>query len=178
MRVPVTTLTTGLLLSAALLTAPLLSGCATRPQTAHEGALSILARQTVTTEAGATAPAGADAALAKAVQDRVLTRVLATGAVAPGASGARYRLQVAVATAPGEVGVSTGAGAEVATAPWRGAPVKRHFWNRRGPVRTATLSVLDLTSGKVVAWSSVRASTTNADDLADRLVAALNEAKA
>ena len=166
MRVVVTTLIAGLLLSA----------CAIRPQTASEGSLSPLAHQAVATDP---APAmGSDAVLARAIQDKVHGRVLALGAVAPGTLAARYRLQVAVATSPGDVGISTGAGPQVGVAPWRGAPIRRHFWNRRGPVRTATLSVLDLTSGKVVAWSSVRAAGADADDLAARLVAALSPAKA
>ena len=171
MRVLMTTLVVGLALS----------GCATRPQVAYEGGLSPLTHQAVavqTDPADPAAPDGPDAALAKAIQTRVHSRVLALGSVEPGPLGPRYRLQVAVATSPGEVGVSTGVGPQVGVAPWRGAPVKRHFWNRGGPVRTATLSVLDLSSGKVVAWSSVRASTANPDALADRLVAALSEAKA
>lgn len=168
MRVLVTTLVAGLLLSA----------CATRPQVTHEGELSALTHQAVTVQADPDAPSGPEAALAKAIETRVYSRVLALGSVEPNGPGARYRLQVAVATSPGEVGISTGVGPRVGVAPWRGAPVKRHFWNRRGSVRTATLSVLDLTSGKIVAWSSVRASSADADDLADRLVTALSAAKA
>lgn len=167
MRVLVTTLMAGLLLAA----------CATRPQVAHEGGLSPMLRQAVAIDSGSSST-DADARLAHAIQAGVHERVLALGAVEPGVLGPRYRLQVAVATSPGEVGVSTGVGPQVGIAPWRAAPVKRRFWNRRGPVRTATLSVLDLSSGKVVAWSSVRAASTDAEDLADRLVAALNEAKA
>ena len=168
MRVLMTTLVAGLMLSA----------CATRPQVAHEGGLSALAQQAVTVQTDPLAPTGSDAALAKAIQTRVYSQVLALGAIEPQGPGARYRLQVVVATSPGEVGISTGVGPQVGIAPWRGAPVKRHFWNRRGSVRTATLSVLDLTSGKIVAWSSVRASSADADDLADRLVTALSAAKA
>jgi hypothetical protein len=44
-------------------------------------------------------------------------------------------------------------------------------------VRTATLAVLDLSSGKVAAWATVRASSDDPVDLADRLVAALTPAK-
>ncbi|CAN5387509.1 hypothetical protein BH10PSE3_BH10PSE3_06330 [soil metagenome] len=154
-----------------------LTACATRPQVAHEGALSGLTRQAVAIETGAASPIGPDAILAKAIQSRVHGQVLAMGSVEPGALGPRYRLQVAVATSPGKVGISTGVGPQVGVAPWRGAPIKRHFWNRRGPVRTATLSVLDLSNGKVVAWSTVRTSSADANDLADRLVAALSDAK-
>ena len=167
MRVLVTTLVAGLMLSA----------CATRPQVAHEGALSPLTHQAVAVQTDPAAPTGLDATLAQAVQARVYSRVLALGSVEPGPLGPRYRLRVAVATSPGEVGVSTGVGPQVGVAPWRGAPVKRHFWNRRGPVRTATLSVLDLASGRVVAWSTVRTQSADAVDVADRLVAALSAAK-
>jgi hypothetical protein len=172
MRVPVTTLAIGVVASL------LLSACATRPQVAHEGGLSPLTHQAVTVLTDPASPTGPDEALAKAIQTRVYSRVLAMGSVEPSVVAPRYRLRVAVATSPGEIGISTGVGPQVGVAPWRGAPVKRHFWNRRGPVRTATLSVLDLSSGKVVAWASVRASSADADDLADRLVAALGEAKA
>ncbi len=168
MRVLVTTLVAGLMLSA----------CATRPQVAHEGALSPLTHQAVAVQTDPAVPTGPNATLAKAVQARVYSRVLAMGSVEPGPLGPRYRLQVAVATSPGEVGISTGVGPQVGVAPWRGAPVKRHFWNRRGPVHTATLSVLDLANGKVVAWSTVRTQSADADDVADRLLAALSAAKA
>jgi len=167
MRVLVTTLVAGLMLSA----------CATRPQAAHEGVLSPLTHQAVAVQTDTATPSGPDATLAKAVQARVYSHVLALGSVEPGPLGPRYRLEVAVATSPGEVGISTGVGPQVGVAPWRGAPVKRHFWNRREPVRTATLSVLDLANGRVVAWASVRASSADADDLADRLVAALSGGK-
>jgi len=159
-----------------------LSGCATRPQVAHEGDLSPLKGQAVMSasayRASQAAPTGTDAALAKTVEAGVARRLARQGTIDAGVVAPRYLLQVAVATSPGEVGMSTGVGPQVGVAPWRGAPVKRHFWNRRGPVRTATLSVLDLSSGKVVAWSSVRAAGANAEDLANRLVAALGETKA
>lgn len=171
MRVLLTTLAAGLALSA----------CATRPQVAYEGDLSPLKGQVVMAasvyRASPAIPSGADAALAKTVEGGVERRLAKQGTVDAGVLAPRYLLQVAVATSQGEVGMSTGVGPQVGVAPWRGAPVKRHFWNRRGPVRTATLSVLDLSSGKVVAWSSVRAAGADADDLADRLVAALGGAK-
>jgi transposase InsO family protein len=165
-------------LTTALVVSLALTACATRPQVAHEGALSSLTHQAVAIETGTAPPIGPDAILAKAIQTRVHGQVRAMGSVEPGALGPRYRLQVAVATSPGEVGISTGVGPQVGVAPWRGAPIKRHFWNRRGPVRTATLSVLDLSSGKVVAWSTVRTSSGDPADIADRLVAALTPAKA
>jgi transposase InsO family protein len=162
MRVLVTTLLAGLTLTA----------CATRPQVAHEGDLTGLKGQVVVAEAGPAAPTGADAALAKAIEARVASQVGA----GVGAS-ARYRLQVAVATSPAQVGASTGVGPQVGVAPWRSAPTKLHFWNRHGPVRTASLAVLDLSTGKVTAWASVRSSSTDAADLADRLLAALGPAR-
>ncbi len=168
MRVLLTTLVAGLLLGA----------CATRPQATHEGALPPLTHQAVTADGGLATPAGADAELTRAIQARVYGRVLEMGSVQPGPLGPRYRLQVALATSPGEVGISTGAGPQVGVAPWRAAPVKRHVWNRRGPVRTATLSVLDLASGRIVAWAAVRSASADPVDLADRLVAALTPTKA
>jgi transposase InsO family protein len=161
MRVLVTTLLAGLMLTA----------CATRPQVAHEGDLTGLKGQLAVAEAGATAPTGHDAVLAKAIEARVAS------AVGIGGAGARYRLQVAVATSPTEVGASTGVGSQVGVAPWRSAPTKLHFWNRRGPVRTASLAVLDLSTGKVTAWATVRSSSNDANELADRLVAVLSPAR-
>ncbi len=165
MRVLMTTLVAGLLLGA----------CATRPQVAHEGDPTALNGQVVLAEAGPASPA--DAALAQAIAARVQDRVLAqAGAVSPGVVGPRYRLQVAVGTSPAAVGVSTAVGPQVGVAPWRSAPTKLRPWSRRGPVRTATLAVLDLSTGKVTAWSSVRTSKDDPIDLADRLVAALRPA--
>jgi hypothetical protein len=167
MRVLVTTLVAGLLLGA----------CATPPQLAHEGDLTGLRGQAVLAEAGPASPAGDDAALAKAIEARVTRRVGEIGAVQPGVLPSRYRLQVAVGTSPAQVGISTAVGPQVGVAPWRSAPTRLRPWSRRGPVRTATLAVLDLSSGKVAAWATVRASSTDPVDLADRLVAALSSAK-
>lgn len=171
MRVLVTILAAGLLLSA----------CATRPQVAHEGALPPLKGQVIMPasvyRADVEAPASADAALAKTIEAGVASRMAKQGTIEAGILAPRYLLQVAVAAAPAEVGISTAAGPQVGVAPWRSAPTKLHFWNRRGPVRTATLSVLDLSTGKVVALSTVRTSSADAVDIADRLVAALAPAK-
>jgi hypothetical protein len=164
-------------LSTTLVASLLLSACATRPQVAHEGDLTVLKGQVVATDGGAAAPTGADAALARSIEARVISRMGEVGAVSPGALPARYRLQVAVATSPAAVGISTAVGPQVGVVPWRGAPTKLRPWSRRGPVRTATLAVLDLSNGKVAAWATVRASSGDAVDLADRLVAALTPAK-
>ncbi|WP_165185787.1 hypothetical protein [Caulobacter soli] len=167
MRVLLTTMVASLLLGA----------CATRPQVAHEGDLTGLKGQAVLTEAGAAAPTGADATLAKSIEARVLSRISEAGAVQPGALPARYRVQVAVGSSPAGVGISTAVGPQVGVAPWRSAPTKLRPWSRRGPVRTATLAVLDLSNGKIAAWATVRSSSGDADDLANRLVAALKPAK-
>jgi hypothetical protein len=164
-------------LSATLVASLLLSACATRPQVAHEGDLTVLKGQAVAADEDAVAPTGADAVLAKAIEARVISRMSQVGAVQPGALPARYRLQVAVATSPTAVGISTAVGSQVGVAPWRSAPTKLHPWSRRGPVRTATLAVLDLSNGKVAAWATVRASSGDPVDLADRLVAALTPTK-
>jgi hypothetical protein len=167
MRILSTTLVAGLLLSA----------CATPPQVAHEGDLTVLNGQVASADAGAAAPTGADAVLAKAIEARVASRVGEAGAVQPGVLPARYRLQVAVGISPAGVGVSTAVGPQVGVAPWRSAPTKLYPWSRRGPVRTAALAVLDLSTGKVAAWATVRTSSDDPADLADRLVAALQPAK-
>lgn len=167
MRLPPTILVASLLLSA----------CATRPQVAHEGDLTMLKGQVVAADGDLAAPTGADAVLAKSIEARVVSRISELGAVQPDAPRVRYRLQVAVATSPAVVGVSTAVGSQVGVAPWRSAPTKFRPWSHRGPVRTATLAVLDLSSGKVAAWAAVRTSSSDPVDLADRLVAALRPAK-
>ena len=167
MRMVSTTLVAGLLLSA----------CATPPQVAREGDLAVLRGQAVATEAGSAAPSDADQALVQAIQARVASRINEIGAVAPGAMPARYRLQVTVGTSPAGVGISTAVGPQVGVAPWRSAPTRLRPWSRRGPVRTAALAVLDLSSGKVVAWATVRTSGDDPVELADRLLAALKPAE-
>lgn len=167
MRILATTLVAGLLLGA----------CATPPRLAHEGDLSALKGRAVLAEGGPASPVGPDAALAQAIEARVVSRVLAMGAVEPGALSPRYRLQVAVATSPAAVGISTAAGPQVAVSPWRSAPARLRPWSQRGPVRTVTLAVLDLATGKVIAWATVRSAGADPVDLADRLIAALTPAK-
>lgn len=166
MRIPTSTLVAGLLLGA----------CATPPQVAHEGDLTALKGQVALAEAGAAAPTGADAALAKSIEARVTSRMTEAGVVPAGVLPPRYRLQIAVGTSPAAVGVSTALGPQVGVAPWRSAPTRLRPWSRRGPVHTATLAVLDLSTGKVTAWASVRTSNDDPIDLADRLVAALRPA--
>jgi len=145
---------------------------------AHEGDLGVLAGQAVVTPTwGAAAPSDADQALVQAIQARLASRIGEVGAVQPGPMPARYQLQVTVGTSPAEVGISTAVGPQVEVAPWRSAPTRLRPWSRRGPVRTATLAVLDLSSGKVAAWATVRTSSDDPVDLADRLVAALKPAQ-
>ena len=168
MRVLVTTLVAGLMLSA----------CATRPQAAHEGSLSGLKEFVFLPTGDPASSAKADVAFFKAIQAQLDRRIAEAGGAPAGYLGVHYYVQLAVGTSPAEVGISTAVGPQVGIAPWRSAPAKLHFWNRRGPVRTATLSVLDLSSGKVVAWSTVRTQSADAVDIADRLVAALSGAKA
>jgi len=166
MRVLLTTLVAGLL-----------SACATQTQVVHQGDLTSLEGQAVAADQGSAAPAGADAALAKSIEARIVSRLGELGAVEPGARPARYRLQVTVATLPTSVGISTAVGPRVGVEPWRSAPTRLRPWTRRGPVRTATLAVVDLTDGKVAAWATVRTSSKDPVDLADRLVSALKSPK-
>jgi hypothetical protein len=165
------------MLSTTLVAGLLLSACATPPQVASEGDLTVLRGQAVAIEAGPAASPGANQALVQAIQARVAGRIGEAGAVQPGVMPARYRLQVTVGTSPAGVGVSTAVGPQVGVAPWRSAPTKLRPWSRRGPVRTAALAVLDLSSGKVAAWATVRTSSDDPVDLADRLVAALTPAR-
>ena len=151
-----------------------LAGCATPPRLAHDGALPLLAGQTLVAPASPATPTGTDAALAKAIEAQVMVRLAAGGADASGARAPAYLVQVAVGTSPPAVGVSAAAGPLAAQAPWRSAPTRLHPWSRRGPVRVATLAVVETASGKVVAWATVRSSSTDATDLANRLVAALS----
>jgi hypothetical protein len=156
----------------------LLGACATPPQVAREGDLGVLAGQAVATPTwGQAAPSDADQILAQAIQARLASRIGEVGAVQPGPMPARFRLQVTVGTSPAPVGISTAVGSQVGVAPWRSAPTRLRPWSRRGPVRTATLAVLDLSSGKVAAWATVRTSSDDPVDLADRLVAALKPAQ-
>jgi len=165
------------MLSTTLVAGLLLGACATPPQAASEGDLTALRGQAVAIEAGPAASRGADQALVQAIQARVASRIVEAGAVQSGAVPARYRLQVTVGTSPAGVGVSTAVGPQVGVAPWRSAPTKLRPWSRRGPVRTAALAVLDLSNGKVAAWATVRTSSNDPADLADRLVAALTPAR-
>ena len=155
-----------------------LAGCATPPRLAHEGVLPALAGQTLSAPASQAAPTGTDAALAKAIEVQVMRRLVAGGADASGARMPAYLVQVAVGTSEPAVGVSSAAGPLAAQAPWRSAPTRLHPWSRRGPVRVATLVVLDVATGKPTGWATVRSSSIDATDLAERLVAALSPAPA
>jgi hypothetical protein len=161
------------MVSTTLVAGLLLGACATPPQVAHEGDLTVLAGQGVATPTSQVASSDADQPLVQAIQARAASRIAEVGAVPSGSVPARYRLQVTVGTSPAEVGISTADGSQVGVAPWRSAPTRLRPWSRRGPVRTAALAVLDLSSGKVVAWATVRTASDDPVDLADRLVAAL-----
>lgn len=151
----------------------MLAGCATAPRLANEGVLPVLAGRAVALQGGQAAPSGPDAALVKAIEAQVMTRLAAGGADASGARPPAYLVQVAVATADPAVGVAAFAGPSPA---WRSAPVRLRPWSRRGPSRTATLVVLDVATGKPAAWASVRGSRADPADLADRLMAAVTAA--
>jgi len=166
------------MLSTTLVAGLLLSACATPPQVAREGDVAVLRGQAVATEAEPAAPSDSDQALVRAIRARVASRLDEVGATPSGPAPARYRLQVTVGTSPAKVGASTAVGPQVGVAPWRSAPTRLRPWSRRGPVRTAALSVLDLSTGKVVAWATVRTSGDDPVDMADRLVAALKPAGA
>jgi len=151
-----------------------LAGCATQPRLTHEGVLPALGDQVVLAQEDAASPAGPDAVLADGIQAEVMTRLRKQGAVAPGGRPPRYLVQVGVGAAQPPVGVSTAAVPPVAGPGWRSAPTPVRPWSRRGPVRTATLVLVDTASGKVVAWATVRTARADAADLAERLLAALS----
>lgn len=118
----------------------------------------------------ASAADGADTAFAKAVQARAIEALGGSGGGQPA-----YLVQVGVATAPSHVGVSSAAGSLDDKA-WR-SPAERQPWWRpwqpKGPARTVTLAVLEASSGKTVAWSSIRVRKGEPAAVADLLVAAL-----
>lgn len=154
----------------ALVASLTLAGCATRPQVAHEGVLPT-PLNAVAALGGVATPT--DKALAKAVEARVMAGLRAKGAIDAGDAKPNYLIQVSVATSDPAIGVSAAAGPKAEVA-WRSAPTKLHFWNRRGPVHTATLVVIDASTGQPTAWATVRASNADATDLADRLLAAVS----
>lgn len=153
-----------------------LAGCATPPRLTHDGALPALAGQALAASTSPATPAGTDATLAKAIEAQVMSRLVAGGADASGARPPAYLVQVAIGTSPPAVGVSAAAGPLAAQAPWRSAPTRLRPWSRRGPVRVATLVVLDVATGKPTGWATVRSSSADATDLADQLVTALSPA--
>lgn len=148
-----------------------LAGCATRPQVAHEGVLPT-PLGTVAVQGGPATPA--DAALARAIEARVTAGLAEKGAARADASKPDYLVQVSVATSDPAVGVSTAVGPQAADAPWRTAPTRLRFWNRRAPVHTATLVLIEVATGKPTAWATVRSPSADAQDLADRLLAAVS----
>lgn len=152
-----------------------LAGCATRPQVAHEGVLPS-PLNAVAAQGGVATPT--DMALAKAVEARVMASLRAKGAIDAGDAKPNYLIQVSIAKSDPAVGVSAAVGpqaeGETSEGAWRSPPTKLHFWNRRGPVHTATLVVIDVSTGKPTAWATVRASNADATDLADRLLAAVS----
>lgn len=150
-----------------------LAGCATRPQVAHEGVLPT-PLGTVAVRGGLATPA--DAVLAQAIEARVTVGLAEKGAIEAGADKPDYLVQVSVATSDPAVGVSTAVGPLAADAPWRTAPTRLRFWNRRAPVHTATLVLIEVATGKPTAWATVRSPSADAQDLADRLLAAVSAA--
>jgi hypothetical protein len=149
-----------------------LGGCATAPTVAREGNLAVLRGQSLAPLSGASAPT--DAALAAAIQAGVLKRLAANGADVSGARPAAYLLQVGVGVSASAVGVSNMAGPTIKETAWRSAPTRLYFWSRRGPAHSATAVVLDVATGKPVAWATVRDGRADADALAERLVQALS----
>ncbi len=146
----------------------MLSACATPPRAVGQGDVAGLKGAAVA--AYASQADGEDAAFAKAVQGQVITRLGATTGGKPA-----YLVQVGVALAPNDMGVSSAAGVLDAKA-WRSEPERRRWWQWRrekGPIRTVTLAVLDAHTGKTIAWSSIRLRKGEPAAVADLLVQAL-----
>lgn len=158
----------GVLLAGACLI--LLTGCAS-PRAMGQGDVSGLKGMAPY----ASAADGADAAFAKAVQARAVETLGGSGGGKPA-----YLVQVGVATAPSGVGVSSAAGALDDKA-WRSPAERRPWWRpwqAKGAARTVTLAVVEASSGKTVAWSSIRVRPSHGKGgepkaVADLLVAAL-----
>jgi hypothetical protein len=114
---------------------------------------------------------GDDAAYAKAVQAQAIARLGSQFAAKPA-----YLVQVGVALAPPNVGVSSAAETLEAKA-WRSQPPAPRSWSglfgRKDPVRIVTLAVLDARTGKTIAWSSIRMRKGEPTAVADLLVRAL-----
>lgn len=157
-----------------LTTVLLMGGCASAPVMVHEGNLSALRGRALAPLSGASAPS--DAALAAAIQTSLLTRLAADGVDVSGAKPAAYLLQVGVGVSAPAVGVSGVAGPSFKETAWRSAPVRRHFWSRRGPAQTATAVVLEVSTGKPVAWATVRGGRAEAETLAESLARSLSAA--
>jgi len=113
---------------------------------------------------------GADPVFAKAVQARAIEALGGRGDGKPS-----YLVQVGVAMAPPALGVSSAAGTLDDKA-WRSAaerPSWRRPWQGEEPTRVVTLAVVETSTGKTVAWSSIRVRKDEATVVADRLIAAL-----
>lgn len=115
----------------------------------------------------------ADAALAGSVQAGVLKRLAAEGIDVAGREPPAYLLQVGIGHSAPAVGISNLAGPSLKETAWRSAPSRPGFWRHRGVSQTATAVVIDVASGRPVAWATVRSDDTNADVTAERLARAL-----
>lgn len=161
-------MTRGLKMTAGLLLVAAILGACAAPRAVGQGDLTGVAGAAVA--AFPSQADGEETGFAKAVRDRAVHRL---GGVA-GADKPAYLVQVGVALAPPNVGVSSAAGT-LDDAAWRSLPPPRRPWSRKGPVRTVTLAVLDARSGKTVAWSSIRIRQGEPDAVADLLVQALRD---
>ena len=154
-----------------LIAALALSGCATAPTVVRDGNLAALRGRSLASLSGQSAPA--DATLAADIQANVLKSLAVEGADISGSKPPAFVLQVGVGVSAPAVGVSAVPGLPFKDTVWRSVPARLHFWNRRGATHTATAVVLEVSSGKPVAWAAVRAGSADAKVTADRLVKAL-----
>ncbi len=116
----------------------------------------------------------ADEAYVRAIQDGVLTRLGASR----GADKPVFLVQVGVARAVADVGVSSAAGALDPTA-WRSPSATAPWWRpwaKGRATRAVTLAVIDARDGKTIAWSSVRVGEQAPEAVAKLLVDALKGA--
>lgn len=148
-----------------------LAGCASAPAVVREGGLATVRGRSL---APLVSPqAAADAALAGSVQAGVLKLLAAEGIDVAGREPPAYLLQVGIGHSAPAVGVSDLAGPSLKETAWRSAPSRPGFWRRRGLSQTATAVVIEVASGRPVAWASVRSDATSAAITAQRLARAL-----
>ena len=137
---------------AALALAALCLGACASPRAIGRGDVSVVTGASAVLHGAPTDPT--DEAYVRAIQESVLTRLGASH----GTDKPAFLVQVGVARAIADVGVSSATGALDPSA-WRSPAETAPWWRpwaRGGTARAVTLAVIDARDGKTIAWSSVR----------------------